>query len=69
MYLQIRNPSEEIIAGRCDIQPDMIICKETDHGGIFYCCDPMLYLVELKALYSTAYVFGGSPFAGMCFQS
>ena len=46
----------------------MIICQKTNHGRIFRCCNSMLYLVELKALYGMAHIVRRSPFADICFQ-
>ena len=69
MLLQIFDSSEKVIAGGRDIQPDVIICQETNHGRIFCCRDPVLYFVQFKAIDSTAYIIRCSPFADMCFQS
>ena len=66
MSFQLRYSAKKIITGRSNVQPDVIIRKESDHRRIFCSCYAMLNLIKLQAFYGKAYILCSSPLTDMC---
>lgn len=67
MSLQASDPLKKIVAGGCEIQPDMIVCQKMNYRRIFHRCNSVLHLVQFKVFHGTADILCCSPFADMSF--